>query len=41
MTNQGPSQTITYSDNSHVELMLTGTTLSLGGIIISTIGTIL
>jgi hypothetical protein len=41
MTNQGPSQTITYSDNSHVELTLTGTTLALDGVIILNTGTIL
>jgi hypothetical protein len=41
MTNQGPSQTITYSDGFHVELTLTGTTLALGGVIILNTGTIL
>jgi hypothetical protein len=41
MTNQGPSQTITYSNGSHVELTLTGTTLALDGVIILNTGTIL
>jgi hypothetical protein len=40
MTDQGVSQTITYSDGSHVEITLTGTTLSLGGVIILNTGTI-
>ncbi|MCX7264061.1 MAG: hypothetical protein NT035_01385, partial [Burkholderiales bacterium] len=41
MSDQGVSQTITYSDNSHVELTLTGTALALGGVIILNTGTIL
>jgi hypothetical protein len=41
MTNQDPSQTITYSNGSHVELTLTGTTLALDGVIILNTGTIL
>jgi hypothetical protein len=41
MTNQDPSQTITYRDGSHVELTLTGTTLALDGVIILNTGTIL
>jgi hypothetical protein len=41
MTNQSPSQTITYSNGSHVELTLTGTALALGGVIILNTGTIL
>jgi hypothetical protein len=41
MSDQGPSQTITYSNGSHVELTLTGTTLALDGVIILNTGTIL
>jgi hypothetical protein len=41
MSDQGVLQTITYSDNSHGKLTLTGIFLALDGVIISTIGTIL
>jgi hypothetical protein len=41
MSAQGDSQTITYSDNSHVELTLTGTTFALGGVPVDNTGTIL
>jgi hypothetical protein len=34
MSDQGLSQTIIDRDNSHVELTLTGTILTLGGVII-------
>jgi len=36
-----PSQTITYSDGSSVELTLVGSTLALDGVTIGTVGTIL
>jgi hypothetical protein len=35
-----PTQTITYSDSSHVHLTLIGSTLALGGVAISTVGAI-
>jgi hypothetical protein len=41
MSDLGPSQKITYRDDSHVELTLTGTTLALDGVIILNTGTIL
>jgi hypothetical protein len=41
MSDQGVSQKITYRDDSHVELTLTGTTLALDGVIILNTGTIL
>ena len=34
MSDQGVLQTITYSDNSHGKLTLTGTTLALDGVVI-------